>query len=194
MQDRTREGWLTTLVNTLRAAFIAVGAPLPARLRIACGWPSGYALYARRRRVGECWAAQDSADGTVEIFISPLLAESLEVAETVVHELVHSAVGLECGHRGLFKRIAQDIGLRGPMQSTYAGPALRDRLNSLIEEDLGPYPHATLYVSKTTRRIESTRLLKVACPACGYRIRVTRRWMTVGCPTCPCGTVMVETR
>ncbi len=34
----------------------------------------------------------------------------------------------------------------------------------------------------------STRLLKCQCENCGYTIRVTRKWMATGLPTCVCGT------
>ena len=35
---------------------------------------------------------------------------------------------------------------------------------------------------------QSTRMLKVLCPSCGYTLRTTARWLAVGFPTCPCGT------
>jgi len=35
-----------------------------------------------------------------------------------------------------------------------------------------------------------TRLRKVACPDCGYTIRMARSWMTQGMPVCPCGCEM----
>jgi hypothetical protein len=31
---------------------------------------------------------------------------------------------------------------------------------------------------------------KVACPDCGYTVRMARSWMNVGLPTCPCGAGM----
>lgn len=40
---------------------------------------------------------------------------------------------------------------------------------------------------------QTTRMLKVQCPACGYLARVTRKWLEeAGTPTCPCGERMVE--
>lgn len=32
---------------------------------------------------------------------------------------------------------------------------------------------------------EKTRLLKCACPTCGYTLRTTRRWLKFGAPICP---------
>lgn len=40
------------------------------------------------------------------------------------------------------------------------------------------------------KRSSSCRLRKVACPDCGYVIRVTRSWMTKGLPVCACGAQM----
>jgi hypothetical protein len=37
------------------------------------------------------------------------------------------------------------------------------------------------------KRSSSCRLRKVACPDCGYTIRMARSWMNQGLPVCPCG-------
>jgi hypothetical protein len=31
------------------------------------------------------------------------------------------------------------------------------------------------------------RMLKASCPSCGYLIRLTKKWIAVGLPDCPCG-------
>ena len=39
---------------------------------------------------------------------------------------------------------------------------------------------------------QTTRMLKVECPACGCIIRMTSKWLEeVGTPTCGCGTRML---
>jgi hypothetical protein len=45
---------------------------------------------------------------------------------------------------------------------------------------------------KSTRAgsAQTTRLRKVSCPECGYTIRMARSWMSVGLPSCPCGSEM----
>lgn len=35
--------------------------------------------------------------------------------------------------------------------------------------------------------VATTRMRKVECVCCGYTVRVSRRWMAVGLPVCPCG-------
>jgi hypothetical protein len=184
--DGTREAWLMALAGRLRPRFEAVGATVPAEVRLSCGWPSKGATASRNRRIGECWHAQCSADGTREVFISPTLADPVEVAAVVVHELVHAA-GL-MGHGSDFARVARAVGLTGRMTATVAGDALLADLAVLVAE-LGEYPHATLTPGDNLKK-QSTRLLKVMCGACDYTVRVTAKWLEVGFPTCPCGNVM----
>jgi hypothetical protein len=181
-----REPWLAKFIELIRSYFAALGYPLPDKIRIACGYPSRQALRGRRQSFGECWPPEASEDGTVEIFINPYVSDPLEAAATALHELAHAAVGTEHGHRGPFKQLIRRLGLEGKPTSTYAGASLQVRLNALIEEHLGPYPHATLDGVRH-RKTQGTRLIKCACPACGYTARITRRWIMVGVPMCPCG-------
>lgn len=34
---------------------------------------------------------------------------------------------------------------------------------------------------------QTTRMRKAECATCGYTIRVSRAWIAVGMPSCPCG-------
>jgi hypothetical protein len=187
----SREDWLGRMVDSLRPTFAEHGRPLPERIRVACGWPSRSALSGKAKRIGEAWSHRCSADGAYETFLSPVLADPIEVGATLVHELVHHAVGVEAGHKGPFRKLATAVGLVGPMRATTAGDALRERLHALAEQ-LGPYPHAALNGGEGRKR-QSTRMLKVTCAACGCIVRMTRQWLdTAGAPTCACGSDMVE--
>lgn len=187
----TREEWLCALVEALRPTFAELGYPLPDRIRVACGWPSKSALSPKSKRIGEAWSAKCSADGAHETFLSPCLADPVEVGAVLAHELVHHAVGVEHGHKGPFKRCATGIGLVGPMRATSAGQQLASRLHALAES-IGPYPHGAL-VAGDGRKKQTTRMLKVTCPECGCIARMTRQWLDqVGAPTCACGGTMAE--
>ena len=179
----TREDWLHQAVQHLRPAFLRVGTPLPDALHVSIGFPSTRAL---SRRVGECWAPEASRDGRPHLFVSPLLGSSLLVLGTLVHELVHAAVGVGFRHGPPFRRAALALGLVGRMTATVPGPELTARLDELASV-LGPFPHAGLDAAASGHPKQSTRLLKLTCPACGYTIRTTARWVAVGLPTCPCG-------
>jgi hypothetical protein len=184
---RTREEWLLRLVHALHPSFESIGHRIPDHVRVTCGWPSKAALSRSRRTIGECWSSAASADQTVEIFISPCLADALQVAETLVHEMIHA--GGAMGHRGSFPRIAKAIGLKKPWRATQGTRELKGRLNALISK-IGPYPHATLDASMMPHKKDSTRMLKLVCPDCGYVVRTTARWIKAGLPICPRGTRM----
>lgn len=190
-QPTNREQWLTEMAVRIANDFDRVGHRLDlGRIRLTCGFPSKGALARRRRVIGQCWSPSASADGTTEVLISPTIADSLVVAATLVHELVHAAVGNAAGHGPLFREVAVQLGLAGKMTATVAGPELTQRLNALIA-DLGPYPHAVLDWERGPAKKQSTRLLKIRCPNCGYVARVTQVWVAVGLPTCPCGSLFL---
>lgn len=182
----TREQWLEAAIDRMRPWFASIGHALPTKVRASIGFPSRMAFSLKTRRVGECWAASAAADGSSQIFITPLEGNSVKALDTLVHELVHAAVGTEHGHKGAFKRAALAIGLTGKMRSSEAGPELIERLNALTME-LGAYPHSALNPAARTTKKQSTRMIKARCGDCPYIIRTTAKWVAVGLPTCHCG-------
>jgi hypothetical protein len=185
-----REQWLNECIQRLRPEFEQLACPLPEKIRASCSWPSKSGLANKKRRVGEAWSAKNSADQSCEVFISPVLKDPLEVSATLVHELVHCAVGVEEGHKGRFAKLAKAIGMEGKMTATHAGEALTAKLREMTAS-IGPYPHAELTQSNAPKK-QGCRLLKVACE-CGCVVRMTRKWLDeVGPPTCGCGGAMVE--
>lgn len=184
-QTQTRESWLQAATTLLEEDFEQVGASFP-DLRVTCGWPSKGGRGTKKRTLGECWPPKCSEDGHVEIFIAPTISEAMEVLETLVHELVHAAVGCEEGHKGQFRIVAKAIGLDGKMTQTNAGETLLVRLRE-IEKELIKYPHAKL---TPKNKPQSTRMLKLLCPACGYLARTSQKWIDLGTPTCACGEKM----
>jgi hypothetical protein len=94
----TREEWLTSLAERI-APLLGTTAP---RVRLSVGFPT----QRRSKRIGECWDADASTDGTCAIFISPTISDAAVAASTLVHEMIHAAVGVKHGHRGPFKRMA----------------------------------------------------------------------------------------
>ena len=185
-----REQWLNECIQKIRPDFERLGHPLPEKIRASCSWPSKSGLANKKRRIGEAWSSKNSADQSCEVFISPVLKDPIEVAATLVHELVHCAVGVEEGHKGRFSRLAKAVGLEGKMIATHAGATLKARLQE-VTDAIGPYPHAELTHSNAPKK-QGCRLLKVVCE-CGCVVRMTRKWLDeVGPPTCGCGGAMVE--
>jgi hypothetical protein len=205
----TREGWLIAMRDhkVIQALFEATGFPIPTNTRVSCAFPGTRARARHTKRIGECWSDKASADNHFEIMVTPILADPVEVTAILIHELVHAAVGLECGHRGNFRKVALGVGLAGKMTSTHAGAPLVAILESVIAE-VGPYPHATLNASSRTK--QGTRMIKVVCAdsSCPglqvvgsklhpYSFRMSRKNINLfggELPTCPCGSVMEEAR
>ncbi len=184
-----REQWLTECMNLLRPDFARAGFELPERIRVSCSWPSKSGLATKKKRIGEAWSAENSGDNSFEVFISPVLKDPIDVSATLVHELVHCAVGLEEKHKGNFVKCAKAMGLEGKMTATTAGETLKERLREIVEE-IGEYPHAELKHSNAPPK-QGTRMLKVECPACGCIVRMTQKWLDeCGAPTCACGSEM----
>lgn len=183
MSARTREEWLQALARRMGTTFAEAGSPIPPNLRVSCGWPSVGALRRKDRRIGECWSPDASADGYHEVFVSPAISDSLSAGAILTHELCHAAVGTKHWHKAPFRRVALAVGLEGKMTATVASDHLKAHLTALMS-DLGPYPHSAL--DQSTRRKQGTRMLKASC-ACGYVIRLTRKWAQTGLPTCICG-------
>jgi len=175
-----RESWLQAVTDSIRPWYEALGHPIP-EVQLACGFPSSGI---RSKTIGECWSPAASADGRKpQIFIHPKYDNAVTVAEILVHELVHAAVGNKCKHHGPFKTVAIALGLAGEMKATHAGPELIERLGPVLEA-IGPYPHSALAGLVNPKKKQTTRMIKLTCPGCGYVIRTTRQWLDQAIPQC----------
>jgi hypothetical protein len=182
MTTANREDWLSAAVSELRPIFDAIGKPLPANVRVTCGFPSNAK---RSGAIGECWADTASADQTFEVLVSPVLDDPLRVFDVLVHELCHSTAGA-MNHGVNFQRVACAMhlvptGVKG-WKATARGPEFESSFGPIITA-LGNYPHAALTMSN--RKVQTTRMLKAVCPSCGYTVRLTSKWAALGLPSCP---------
>lgn len=184
MNHVTRETYLQAATTHLAPLFAAQGFPLPA-VRASVGIPAG-GSGGKLKRIGECWSNRASADNTTEIFICPSQSEPVQVLAILLHELIHAAVGLKCGHKGAFKRVALALGLTGKMTATTPGPQLAADLATLADT-LGAYPHAALNTALSGRKKQGTRMIKLECSDCGWSCRTAQKNVDAGCPTCHCG-------
>lgn len=111
----TREQWLNRALGLIRNYLYTNcdAAVVPQGTRISCGLAGGRI---GSKRIGECWNTTASADGSTEIFISPVLDDvtgKSGVLATLVHEAIHAAVGVEHGHKKPFQKVATAAGLVG---------------------------------------------------------------------------------
>jgi hypothetical protein len=180
-----REQWLTNAVEKLTPLFRGAGLAVP-ELRVSCGFPSIGALSPKKRIIGECWSGLAAKDGKPQLFISPMLIEAATaggVLATLVHEMVHAAIGCEAKHGPKFKKAMKKVGLEGKPTATHADEAMVEKLTQLLAE-LGPYPHSELTFVKE-RKVQTTRMHKAECDCCGYTVRLAKKWADFGPPICP---------
>jgi hypothetical protein len=191
MSYTTREEWLEVAAQRLCQRFEVAQQPVPNTFKVSCGFPSRSALGTSKRRVGECWSREACADDYNLVFISPVLSSPIEALGTLLHELVHVAVGVEAKHGHDFKVCALAVGLQGKMTATTLSEGAESDMHGL-SADLGPYPQPVFDPKKSGIKKQTTRMHKVACPSCGYTARVAAKWIDLGCPKCPCGVEMEE--
>jgi SprT-like family len=177
MQTLNREAYLNFITDTyIRDHFKAKGYTIPANVRMSCS------LTSTKKAIGQCWSSLNSADNHFEIFVSPKVADSVEVIDILIHELVHATVGIKAGHKAPFKACAVAVGLEGKMTSASANAELKAIIQSWVDES-GQYPHAPLTQSGIKK--QSTRMLKCACSACGYQVYTSKKWIELALPVCP---------
>lgn len=180
----TREAWLRAALTRITKGW-PTGADLPENVRVSVGFP----VNARGRGVGritEHHAARESAGGFVEIFVSPTVADARTVARALAREAAMIALN------------------RMPTDDEAA--TLDERADAVVGT-LPAYPHDAMTGPRMVRSSGATdpaarpgagpgsRLLRVACPTCGYLLRGAARWLRVAIPTCPAdpahGTMLV---
>lgn len=195
---KTREEWLQKAAELFQDLFERDGGKKMPFTHISCGWPSIMGLRTTKgRRIGEAWTGECSDDGHPHIFISPYLKDEINLNEgdcqgvlpTLVHEMVHTTVGIKEGHGKVFKKFALAVGLEGKMTSTHAGEKLRELCKEVVAK-LGSYPHSGLdaTMQEKQRKKQGTRMIKCTCPneECGFTVRTTKKWLDdVGAPHCP---------
>jgi hypothetical protein len=97
--------------------------------------------------------------------------------------LVHAVDDCKSGHGENFKRIAKDIGLKGPMRSAGAGELLMLDLLK-IENLLGHFPHGRLNIPRAPSSAGVKRP-GAKCAMCGYQVVMLKRYLNIGPPFCP---------
>lgn len=195
----TREGWLQAAADLLRENVfsydddgVRTTFEVP-EFRISVGWPKG--KRADTKVIGECFNEVWSEDGVSQIFISPVLKDTMELLGCLTHEMIHAHDACMSGHRGIFAYIFKHIGMTGKRTETVAGEELRLKFADIAIK-LGDYPHGRMRRGTTlgAAKKQSARMFKVMCADedCGCTLRMARSWIVKGLPTCACGSEMLE--
>lgn len=128
-----REAWLNQAVGMLKEKF---ELDLP-EFRISVGLPKG-----GKEVIGQAWAKKHTSDGSVMIFVSPVISDPTKVLSVVLHELLHAQTfkeGEKPSHRGRFVELAKKVGFMKPWKSTPETEALLKTLDEMAKV-LGDYP------------------------------------------------------
>lgn len=134
MQHPTREQWLNQAIERyFGRLFDRLGIPLPP----VRAWA------ASRYTQGEAWDHAQPFGGPVHIFIDAGVCDPITALATLLHELVHAAIGHEAGHGPQFQQIASATGLNPPWNETQPSPRLQRQL-AVIAERLGKFPAVTV--------------------------------------------------
>ena len=185
--NQLRESWLMEAVEQIKPIFERMGYQVPL-VKVSVGFPS---TGSKGRHLGQCWSTRSSDDGINQIFIAPHLPTPIEVLDTLVHELVHAVDDCQSGHGENFKRIAKDIGLKGPMRSAGADEFLMQDLIK-ISNQLGNFPHGRLSIPRAASNAGIKRPGAI-CSKCGYEIVMFKRCLDIGPPLCPKNHGVMET-
>ncbi len=184
-----REEWLNALILRLSPMIESVGETVPEGIRATVSFPSKGGI-GKRRVIGQCWYPTQCEDKkSTNLLVSPLLSDPVEVAETVLHELVHAVVGPGHGHKGPFIELARKLGFTKPWKSPPATDELKLDLQGVLSL-LPPYPHGALDAAVALAgapKPQTTRMVKLECVHCGYTLRGAKKWIDLGLPTCYCG-------
>jgi hypothetical protein len=185
MQDQQviqlREVWLERAASFLLDYMVQQGLPRVV-VRVSCGWPSRGGLGARTAVVGQCFPPTMCKDGIPQIFVSPRIDDSLQVLGTLLHELVHAAIGCQFGHRREFSQAARCVGLAGPPTATTVGPSLRPVLERFVAVH-GSYPHAAIQPHVKQKAGSRLRLYQCQC-ASPIKVRVASDGFEARCMRC----------
>ena len=179
MSEIIREQWLMQAVDHLLPLFERAGYSVPI-VKVSIGFPS---TGSKGRHLGQCWSTKSAVDGVNQIYIAPHLPTALDVLDTLVHELVHAVDDCESGHGENFKKIAIDVGLKGPMRSAGAGEWLKQDLVKIAEK-LGTFPHGRLSLPIRSMQ-KAPKRPGAKCKKCGYEVVMLKKHLHLGPPICP---------
>lgn len=178
-----RESYLESAVESMRPWFAEHDVTVP-EVRISIGWPKG----ARGKHVvGQHFSPENATDAVGQIFISPDRGGDLtvDILATVLHEMIHAAVGNDEGHKGQFIVVARKVQFTGPWTSSQNRTEELDERLAGLAERLGEIPHGALSVGEKTAT-QKTYMRLVQHEPCGWKIRCTQKQLDLASDIITC--------
>lgn len=186
-----RTSWLEEAYGVVRREFVPQAPPVN-QVNLIPAFPHRGARPGPRQVLGI--ASDRLLEGVdrrcskaVEIHLRAF-ADLIGCLATLLHEMIHLAVGVERGHRAAFQVLARRVGLKAPFTTANPSKSLTVRLRDILGEigppppgwaDLDPPRHRGCwrYACRCERpqRFSSygRHPVDVACPYCGRRFTIT---------------------
>ena len=128
--------WLQDALPELqKRVFGPAKLEIPKRLRLNVGMMPGKSG-AKNKTLGVCYKARVN-NGVSLITLNIASPDAMETSERILdilcHEIIHAIDDCENGHGPVFKKMAEAIGLAGPMRSTTATPELTKTLEKVVK-------------------------------------------------------------
>ena len=136
----------------------------------------------RGKYIGLNFKSSCSESKYSEIFISAKINDSMQVAATLIHEVIHSVDDNKSGHRKPFSSLAKLLLLEGKPTATTHSEEFVKHFTPIIDK-LGAYPHSKMTLSINIKK-QTTRLLKAKCVTCDWSYRITRLQAERGLSSC----------
>ena len=193
----TREEYLNAAVEKLTPLYERNKLFIPP-LKVSCGFPSK----SPKKTLGQCFSSACSADGSCQIFVSPIIKSGVETLGVLTHELVHACLPPDAKHGPKFKEAMKLVGLEGKAIHAMPGDILLGMCEKIAEE-LGEYPNPPLKMPEKSQKDKaaskksfklhcsnfrngdkSCRLIEVA-KAGEYTVTASRKSLKLGFPLCP---------
>ena len=175
-----RETYLNLIIDKAELIFAENDYDLKAlraKIMVACGYPPNTRIGAKFDTLGVHISPKASSIGKHEIFINPVVDDTYNVIDILLHELVH-AVQTDLypeskSHGKEFVSICKKVGMNGNRKYTQAcaGKDLAVIIQAWIK-DIGNYPHGSINL-KADRKKQSTRNLLLWCPECNWSLRTS---------------------
>jgi len=169
---KSRNEWLRRAMLSLHDVFVQAGVTFDAQsLTVVCA--------NKPRARGD--------ESSELVFVSPRLRAADEVLSYLTSELVY--ISSKQSYRGAgsteppeSKKLAKAIGLVGRGAKTRPSEELAHKLHGIADR-LGPYPEPQ--VKHPPLPTQASRMIKIQCPQCEYKLRITQKWLEFGAPACP---------
>lgn len=178
----TREQYLVAAARAMNAELLAKKCEhqMPEVWFVSVMEPAG-------KVIGRAWPASHDAH---HMFVSAALSDPVQLLATLLHEMLHLAVGVKEKHNKVFGKAARAVGLKGKLTATTASDELVPYLKAL-DEQLGGYPHRPL-MRLSNRGGHDNRIACRSINETGYKLLIARKWVdTHGYPKDPWGDEMV---